>query len=887
MQGSKKYAVMISAAVSASLTGRVPASSFLSANDLVVVQTNGDGAGGGNSVTLLDMAVNKSAVANSSGTTISLNLSANSTISLPTDTLSYTNPTTDTSSSTLGLVLPDTANSIDGSSHGGQITLSQDGHSLEMGTYLAPVGPVDFYGTEISPNGVTPDYAPRIITEIGPTGAVSVAANLSSASDYSAVDIRQVTSLNGTQFWSSGNGAKPYGDGTPDIGGIRFSTAGATSTTSLNVGGGIDSRTTTIYQGQLYNDSGSNNTPPGEHTLSQLGTGLQAITPPTWTPLNSSGAGYANGTIFGNQSPSFVTFNNGVSTVYQSDSTNGNIEKWTLVNGLWNYEGEIVFGKDQIENLVARVNADGSVSIFSDNNAGTNSVGQVFGFVDTGGAGQLTVSGLTYTSDSKGNHVYSNAVPLMTGTSPAGSATTGVQQFWGLSFAPSASAAVANQIWGNLDGVTGASGGSWSNTADWSAGAIPNASGSTATFGPALSATGTITLDGTKTVGHVVFNDSAANYTLAPGTGGSLAIDNTDPNASQVPSIYNSNGSQTIGVMVALANGVAIADHYQASMTFTAPITGTGEVDIYGPGSLTLAAASTYSGATNVHSGSVVVTAAGSLPTTTALAVGDTTDTAAVGLAASVVFNASTGATVRTITLGSLGIVSNGLVTVAAPATVAGRSVLVANTLSFTGTTGSWTGRLDLTGNDMVVTSGSVANITSQIAQGYNLAGGANWQGSGGITSSLAAANTAHLTGLGVIQNNQDGAAVYTAAKPFDTVNPAAAAVLVKYTYFGDANLDGKVDGSDYSLIDAGFASKGKLTGWYNGDFNYDGTIDGSDYALIDNAFNNQGTPLSSTALVAEATAQVGGPTAVPEPTAIAAAVLAGASLAIRRRRRA
>jgi hypothetical protein len=44
------------------------------------------------------------------------------------------------------------------------------------------------------------------------------------------------------------------------------------------------------------------------------------------------------------------------------------------------------------------------------------------------------------------------------------------------------------------------------------------------------------------------------------------------------------------------------------------------------------------------------------------------------------------------------------------------------------------------------------------------------------------------------------------------------------------------VDGSDYSLVDAGYASNRPgfigtvLTGWYHGDFNYDGTIDGSDY---------------------------------------------------------
>ena len=43
----------------------------------------------------------------------------------------------------------------------------------------------------------------------------------------------------------------------------------------------------------------------------------------------------------------------------------------------------------------------------------------------------------------------------------------------------------------------------------------------------------------------------------------------------------------------------------------------------------------------------------------------------------------------------------------------------------------------------------------------------------------------------------------------------------MKYTYYGDANLDGAVDGADYQQIDNGFG--GGLTGWSNGDFNYDG----------------------------------------------------------------
>jgi hypothetical protein len=72
-------------------------------------------------------------------------------------------------------------------------------------------------------------------------------------------------------------------------------------------------------------------------------------------------------------------------------------------------------------------------------------------------------------------------------------------------------------------------------------------------------------------------------------------------------------------------------------------------------------------------------------------------------------------------------------------------------------------------------------------------------------------------------------------------------AVLVRYTYHGDANFNGKVDGADYARIDGMFnqqSTLGNISGWYNGDFDGNGKIDGADYALIDAAFNSQGTAL-------------------------------------------
>jgi hypothetical protein len=150
------------------------------------------------------------------------------------------------------------------------------------------------------------------------------------------------------------------------------------------------------------------------------------------------------------------------------------------------------------------------------------------------------------------------------------------------------------------------------------------------------------------------------------------------------------------------------------------------------------------------------------------------------------------------------------------------------------------TSTLNLTNNDMSVVNGSLSAVFAQVARGFN---GGNWSGFG-VASSSAATNSTHLTALGVIQNNQGGTAFFNSGNPFDGTVPAAADILVRYTYYGDANLDGRVDGSDYSLIDNGFHNH--LSGWFNGDFNYDTPVNGSDYTLIDNAFNSQGASMAA-----------------------------------------
>ncbi len=177
--------------------------------------------------------------------------------------------------------------------------------------------------------------------------------------------------------------------------------------------------------------------------------------------------------------------------------------------------------------------------------------------------------------------------------------------------------------------------------------------------------------------------------------------------------------------------------------------------------------------------------------------------------------------------LAALSIGAGATASVVTPALHSDRAVLVLGTLSINAT-----GKLDLGANDMIVHNGNLAQIGASLASGYNKGA---WNGDG-IASSAATGDTA----LGSLLNNDgSGGKLFTT---FDGQSVVTSDVLIKYTYYGDANLDGVVNGSDYTRTDNGFNSS--LTGWSNGDFNYDGTVNGDDYTLLDDAFNTQGPPL-------------------------------------------
>jgi len=195
--------------------------------------------------------------------------------------------------------------------------------------------------------------------------------------------------------------------------------------------------------------------------------------------------------------------------------------------------------------------------------------------------------------------------------------------------------------------------------------------------------------------------------------------------------------------------------------------------------------------------------------------------------------------------------------------------------------------------------------IRDRLHTGRN--GGA-WNGTGSaIISSDAAAATPKNKAIGYAENTDilpGGVGSWGGL----TFAAGEKAILMKYTYYGDTDLNGKVVFDDYSHTDNGFNTGG--SDWFHGDFDYNGHVDFDDYSLIDGAFNSQSGTLgramsfldgsdrdtsgmSSPALqmVLSHFEQFGQPyatsflNAVPEPTSLSIfGLIAGAALARRRR---
>jgi hypothetical protein len=169
-----------------------------------------------------------------------------------------------------------------------------------------------------------------------------------------------------------------------------------------------------------------------------------------------------------------------------------------------------------------------------------------------------------------------------------------------------------------------------------------------------------------------------------------------------------------------------------------------------------------------------------------------------------------------------------------------GNRVLVTRNLSV-----APTAKLDLADNDLVLNYSAVSPVGTWTGTAYNGVTGAiqsgyaggTWTGNGIRTSSGSS-----TTELGVAEASQAFGISGTQTAAFSGETVDSTSVLVKYTYAGDASMDGKLNVDDYGHIDLNVNIGTR--GWFNGDFNYDGKINVDDYGKIDFTLSLQGLPL-------------------------------------------
>jgi hypothetical protein len=162
-------------------------------------------------------------------------------------------------------------------------------------------------------------------------------------------------------------------------------------------------------------------------------------------------------------------------------------------------------------------------------------------------------------------------------------------------------------------------------------------------------------------------------------------------------------------------------------------------------------------------------------------------------------------------------------------------------------------GIIDLAPGNMIVSNTSLSTMKGYLTSGY---GGGLWIGSG-IACVPAFINPSHNTALGYASAGSIGLSSFAG----QSVNPTD--TLIRYTYYGDANLDGKVNALDFNALATNFGNSSKF--WSDGDFNFDGMVNTQDFTALAGNFN------------AAALAPTLG-SLVPEPS-VSLAVFAGVSL--------
>ena len=396
-------------------------------------------------------------------------------------------------------------------------------------------------------------------------------------------------------------------------------------------------------------------------------------------------------------------------------------------------------------------------------------------------------------------------------------------------------------------GVIG-NGGSLTTIGKIGTGTLTLTGGNSYTGGTTITA-GTLNINGINALGGANYGLFVTNPALRF-NGGTLQYATTLTSSGDI-----STNPGTAAAANVTFTATAIIDTNGNSVTYANPVgnNGAGGLTKSGLGTLTLAAANTYTGTTTVNAG---------------------------------VLNAQRGfRNALVVNAGKAAVLANG------NGSNNGTSDLA--TLTLAGTASAPTASFDLGDNAAVIRNGTLATVYAQTRASFENGGNFDFGGPG-ITSSAAAARAQidGATAVGVVSNDNLG---YTTFKGVTGLAGTANEILLKYTYLGDSDLDGDVDGGDFTAFVAGI-SQG-TGGWEVGDTDYNNVINGGDFTGFVtglSAYQGNGPLLLSDDQIAGLYAQLQAGTltfagleaaVAPEPASLAT-LAALAAVGLRRRRR-
>jgi hypothetical protein len=417
--------------------------------------------------------------------------------------------------------------------------------------------------------------------------------------------------------------------------------------------------------------------------------------------------------------------------------------------------------------------------------------------------------------------------------------------------------------------------GTWGTTGNWTQALIPTTNSNDALLGTKLTVNGTVDLGSTnRTVSGLRFDNAVASYNVTSTTG-KLILQNASGNAVLANLISNTR-NHTISAPVELQSNTTVWAEGE-TITISGALTFANNTGLnVQSGVLNLASASAatvgtgvtaniasgatlqVSGSSNSLNSSVNVTNAGTLSVTgTAQSVGNIS-----GAGSTTVSGAGTSATptliAKDIDQTALTINNGAYVRIAASGT--STSVLTSLTL---GTTAN----LNISDNDVIVNNANATAAASSLAAVAARVNAGFASGNGIVTNTF----TTNLETVGFALNDFLGFSTFNGA----TVNSNS--VLIKYTYFGDSNLDGFVTDDDLGYFLAGYGTDVSANPWAFGDYNHDGFTTDDDLGFFLAAYGS--TPGLATS----------GIQAIPEPSTLVLGMFAGLGLGVlslRRRHR-